>query len=223
MLTMKITCISASNIEVARQNSASTRACALVGELLAEENLPDLEVDILSLIDFDLIPCRMCGGCVKAGSCIHDEAFNAVYDRLKAADALFLVVPHYAPIPSKVMILLEKLEEMAYLGWVQDPTYPLPLSGKPVGVIGHGGQGSEALRYYKTALLDPVSGALASVGMKVVSAGEDWPNGVTFGIKSLRKREGSVFVEIEHNWEEVRGKIAPLVRNMAEVLSHKGL
>jgi multimeric flavodoxin WrbA len=221
---MKVLCISCSNIEVAREHSASTRACELVGELLAESHLPELQVEILPLIDYDLLPCRMCGGCLKAGKCARDEAFNAVFDRMLGADALFLAVPHYAPIPSKVMILLEKLEEMAFLNWCQDTAYRFPLSEKPVGLIAHGGQSTpEALPYYKTALLDPLAGAFSSVGMRPVGAGEGWPNGVVFGVRDIVKRTDSIFVDIEHDWEAVRERIRPLVTSVMLEVQRKGL
>ena len=218
-ICMKVLCISASNIEVARQHSASTHACMLVEEILGEESLPLLEVEILPLIDYELVPCRMCGKCLETGECVRDDAFNRVFGKMQEAQAVFLVVPHYAPIPSKVMILLEKMEEIAYLSWCQDQAYRFPLADKPVGLIAHGGQpGGQALSYYKTALLDPLAGAFSSVGMQAVGAGEAWPNGVTFGIRSLVKPPGSIFVDIDHDWVEVRSRIRPLVKNMAEKL-----
>ncbi len=115
---MKVLCISCSNIEVAREHSASTRACELVGDLLREESLPGLEIEVL----------------------------------------------------------------------------PLP--------------------YYQNALLDPLAGALASVGMRPIGGGEGWPNGVNFGIKSLAKWPDSIFVDIHHDWMEVRERIQPLVSNV---------
>ena len=125
-----------------------------------------------------------------------------------------MVCPHYAPIPSKVMILLEKLEEMAYLKYCQDNTFRTPLHGKPIGIIAHGGQTEEALPYYKTALLDPLASAFASVGMRVIGASEQWPNGITFGIQSLKMPSDSIFVTIEHDWQVIRQRIQPLVENV---------
>ncbi len=56
---MQIICISAANVEPAREYSASTRACELIGALAQAEC--DVQVDILPLIDYELTPCRMCG------------------------------------------------------------------------------------------------------------------------------------------------------------------
>ncbi len=46
---MQIICISASNVESARENSASTRTCELIQELAQAEC--DAQVTILPLID----------------------------------------------------------------------------------------------------------------------------------------------------------------------------
>ncbi len=209
---MKITCISASNVEGAREHSASTRACELIRELVLESDAA-AQVEILPLIDFEMKSCRMCGECLTGGKCTRDGAFNQVYAQLVGADALFVVCPHYAPLPSKMMILLEKLEEMAYLNWCQNEAYRSPLYKKPVGLVAHGGQTAEALPYYKTALLDPLAMAFASVQMRVVGVDEPWPNGVVFGIQNLEKVPDSIFVKIEHDWGEVRNRLAPLVKN----------
>jgi multimeric flavodoxin WrbA len=209
---MRLLCISASNIEPFRQQSASTRACRLVGEIACERAAA--EVDILPLIDYELTPCRMCGSCVSTGRCCRDEAFNQVYARMQAADAVFLVVPHYAPFPSKVMMLCEKLQEMSFLSYCQDPSCSTPLKDKPLGVIGHGGQTEEALPYYRSALVKPIASALAGIGMQVIGAGEDCPDGVAFGILSITMPEGEIFCKIEHDWETIRRRLIPLVENV---------
>lgn len=210
---MKVVCVSASNIRPARQHSASTHACELIREALAEYDA-SIAVEILPLIDYAMKPCRMCGECIPTLRCTQDEAFNQVHSQLQTADAIFLVCPHYAPIPSKVMILLEKLEEMAYLKYCLDSTYHATMYGKPIGIIAHGGQTEEALLYYKTALLDPLAGAFTSVQMRVIGAGAQWPNGVAFGIQSLTQTPGSIFVTIEHDWQAIRQRIQPLVENV---------
>jgi multimeric flavodoxin WrbA len=213
---MKVVCISASNIEVARGRSASVYACELVREILLTAQPQGLDVEIVPLIDYEPVPCRMCGCCFDDLRCIHDEAFNQVFEKMVSADALFLVSPHYAPIPSKLVILFEKLEEMVYLRTTEDPHFRFPLYRKPVGIIGHGGQTEEALTYYKSALLDPIATVLTSVQMQVVGANEKWPYGVAFGVKDISKIEGSIFVKIDHDWNAVRQLITPLVHNVLE-------
>jgi len=95
----------------------------------------------------------------------------------------------------------------------QDNTYHTPLHGKPIGIIAHGGQSEGALPYYKTALLDPLANAFASVQMRVIGTGEHWPNGVAFGIQNLTMPD-SIFVTIEHDWQIIRQRIQPLVENV---------
>ncbi|HEY3341247.1 MAG TPA: NAD(P)H-dependent oxidoreductase [Anaerolineae bacterium] len=210
---MNILCISGSNISVARKNSASTHACELIAELVRAEH-PAARVEIALLIDYMLKPCRMCGKCFDKLRCAHDGDFNDLHARMSAADAIFLVCPHYAPLPSKVMIVLEKLQEMMYLRSCAQAGYQFTLYNKPLGIVAHGGQTNEALPYYKTALLDPLANAFAGVQMDVVGAGEQWPNGATFGLRSIAKPADSIFVSIEHDWDDVRTRITPLVHNV---------
>lgn len=211
---MKITCISASNVEPARDHSASTRACELIRNILQEEHGSDLQVEIVPLIDYEMKPCRMCGQCLAAGKCARDIAFNQIYARLAEADAVFVVCPHYAPLPSKLMMLLEKLEEICYLNWCQNQQYQTIVYRKPIGLVAHGGQPMDAAPYYKTALLDPLALAFSSIQMRVAGASEQWPNGVVFGIQKLSLPPSEFFVRIEHDWEAIRGMLAPLVRNV---------
>ncbi len=214
---MIFTCISASNVEKARTNSASTRVCEMIRDMLSERSQAD--VRIVPLLDYEMKPCRMCGSCFELGRCARDDAFNAIYAQLGASDGIFIVCPHYASIPSKVMMILEKLQQMLFLKSCAEQGYRSPLYKKPVGIIAHGGQTEQARPYYKTALLDPIAAALASVQMEVIGAGEEWPNGATFGIKSLTKPADSIFVTIEHDWEAVRQHILPLVENVAAAVA----
>jgi hypothetical protein len=211
--TMKITCISAANIEPARQHSASTRACELLRDLI-HENDPSVQVDILPLIDHEMIPCRMCGACMQTGLCAHDSAYNRVHAAIIDSDALFVVCPHYAPLPSKLMMLLEKMQELTYLRGCQDGNYRPSYFSHPVGLIAHGGQTDAALPYYRTTLLDPLAGSFKSVGMKVIGVDDEWPNGIAFGITNLTLPPDSIFVTIEHDWSAIRRKMIPLVKNV---------
>jgi multimeric flavodoxin WrbA len=220
---MKITCVSAANIEVARKNSASLHTCELIRDLLRPA-YPDVMLDIVSLIDYEMNACRMCGKCLETQRCTRDKAFNQVFEKLIASDGLFFVVPHYAPLPSKLMMLTEKMEEMAFLGWCANPDFRFALAEKPVGVIGHGGQetSTEVLAYYQRMLIEPVAMALRSVALKVIKPGSGAEEGVAFGIRSLAKRPGSIFVDITHDWEEIQQRIAPLVQAVASAAQMVG-
>lgn len=216
---MRIVCISAANIEVARNNSASVRACELVKEIILAK-MPEAEVEIVPLIDFEMKPCRMCGACYPSGRCAHDAAFNQVFAKLTAAHGAFFVVPHYAPLPSKLMMLFEKMQEIAFLGWCADAGYRFPLAQKPVGVIGHGGQETSAdtLAYYQRMIVEPVAAALRAVSLQVIGSDAGSPHGAAFAIQSITRRDGSIFVDIQHDWDDVRQRIAPLARHLAAAL-----
>ena len=216
-MIQKVVCLSASNIEMNRTHSASTRACEMVGEILTAENKA-AAIEIVPLLDYEMNSCRMCGNCFKTGRCARDEAFNQVMDKMAGADALFLVCPHYAPFPSKVMILLEKLEEIGFLKSCADPEFRYPWAQKPMGIIAHGGQPETALPYYKNALLAPLASAFRAVQANVVEASKDSPDGVVFGIRSLDLPKGSIFVHIEHDWDIIRERIRPLVLNVAAAI-----
>jgi multimeric flavodoxin WrbA len=217
---MKIVCISAANVIGARQHSASVQACQIIADLMKIER-PDAEVEIVPMLDYEMKPCTMCGECLQTQRCSEDEAYNQIFEKILAADGVFVVIPHYAPFPSKVMILLEKLEEMTFLGFSNDEkNFRAPISGKPLGVIGHGGQiTAEALDYYQKALVEPLAMAFMSCGFKVINAGDKQPYGISFGIQSLHKPEGSIFVKIEHDWPAIQQRIQPLVKNLAAVLT----
>lgn len=215
---MKIVCISCSNVETARENSASTRTCELVRELVLEGH-PQAQVEIIPLIDYELKPCRMCADCTEAQRCANDEAFNAIFEKMIAADATIVVVPHYAPLPSKLMMLTETMQEMFFLGWCADAeNYRFPLHGQPVGVIGHGGQETspEVVAYYQRALVEPVAGAFRAVSMRVIGAGEGGKDGVSFGVQSISRCSGGGCITIQHDWQDIRARIAPLVWNVVK-------
>ncbi len=216
---MKITCLSASNVENARQRSASTRTCELVRDLFQSGGWPDAEVEIIRLLDYEFTPCRMCGTCFVGGECTRDPSFNVIFERLQASDAIFVVCPHYAPIPAKLTMILEKMEEICYLNACANPDYRFPLCGKPVGIIAHGGQTDVALPYYRRALLEPLANAFSSLQMRVIPLDEDNPLGAVFGIQSISSTTDSIFVTIEHDWDTIRERIAPLVENVATAVA----
>ncbi len=214
-MSIKIACISASN---AQNNSNSTRTCELIADILHSEVLPDANVEIIRLADYDFNPCRMCGDCYVNGECADDPAFNQVFAKLRAADALFVVCPHYATIPAKLVMLLEKLEEIAYLNYCANPEYCFPLKGKPIGLVAHGGQGEESIAYYQRALLEPLAAAFRSLRARIIGADAAHPNGVAFGIHTIAIKSDTVFVDLEHDWNAVRARLVPLARSVANAL-----
>jgi len=211
---MNIACISASNIRHAGDNSPSLRVCRLI-QSIAEEIDSGFAVDIIRLVDYRLEPCIGCGGCFRRDECLHDEGFNEAYGRLARADALFIVSAHYAPIPAKLSMLLEKVEQLAFLKRFHDESYRSPLYMKPVGIVAHGGGTAEVARYYKGPVLDSIWNALSyPVEMGIVGVSDEEPDGIVFPVKSVRKSDESVFPIQEYDWTDIEDRLRPLVDNV---------
>lgn len=220
---MIIVCISASNIKHAEQNSTSLRTCNLIKEMVNTKTAKDkdIDVEIISLVDYELKPCIGCGACFKQESCIYDSAFNQIYDKLTKANALFIVSAHYAPIPSKLSMLLEKIEQLAFLKRFNDGDYRSPLFGKPVGIIGHGGGTEEIIKYYKGPVLDSIWNALSyPVEMNVIGLNNEYKNGVIIPVKSVKKVENSIFPIQEYDWTDIEYRLTPLVNNVLKKVSN---
>lgn len=220
---MTIVCISASNIKHAGQNSTSLKTCNLIKEMVNTKTAKDknIDVEIISLVDYELKPCIGCGTCFKQECCIYDSAFNQIYDALTKANALFIVSAHYAPIPSKLSMLLEKIEQLAFLKRFNDEDYRSPLFRKPVGIIGHGGGTEEIIKYYKEPVLDSIWNALSyPVEMNVIKLNNEHKNGVIIPVKSVKKVEGSIFPIQEYDWTDIEHRLTPLVNNVHEKISN---
>lgn len=178
------------------------------------ERRPDATVKLTSLVDLELTSCIMCGNCQEEWNCIYDEDYNVLLQDVREADAIFFVIPYYAPIPSKMSIVLEKIQEMCFIQMCVNKTVPFFLKNKVAGLVVHGGSSKEYLSTYKSNLLDPVSSALKGVGMRLMGVGAEWPNGVSFGVTGFEPQEGTIFPRATHDWDEVRVNIAVLVNEV---------
>ncbi len=213
---MKIACISASNSKLADGKSTSIRVCNMIKDIILKETGEDIEVDIIALKDYDIKPCILCGACYSNGLCIYDEDFNKLLKALECVQGMFLVVPHYSPIPSKLLMIFEKVNEITYAGWINDPGYQSPFSDMRVGIIGHGGMvDNEAnVKYYHDNLVTPVANTLKALSFLVVQPNNEYPNGVCFGLKDdtcIKKSESSVFPDIIQDWGMIEERIKPLI------------
>ncbi len=213
---MHFVCISASNIRHTGTDSTSLRVCRLIGQLLFERHFGSLTTDVIALVDLETKPCIGCGACLVEKKCRDDQEFNEIYRRMIKGDGLFIVSPHYAPIPAKLSMVLEKVEQIAFLSRFHDDTYRSPLCGRPVGIIGHAGGTAELLDRYKGPVLDTIANALSwPIEMKIIKR-EDGANGVLFPAKPVTRSAESVLPIMEHDWEDIRRRIAPLVSAVFE-------
>ncbi len=216
---MIITCISASNTKLMDKKSTSTKVCYLIKDMIVKYDKEDISVDIIPLMDYDIKPCIFCGGCFETSDCVYDKEFNRVFSELLKSDGIFFVVPHYSPIPSKLIMIFEKINEILYANWIKDAKYKSPLSNKPVGIIGHGGmvENDKVLKYYHDNLITPVADTLASLSFNIVGIDDRFPKGVAFGLKDdscLKKVDNFIFPEINQDWVTIEGRIKPLIENV---------
>lgn len=218
---MLITCISTSNTKLVGENSTSTRVCSIIREIIKKEYHESIEVKTIPLVDYNFTPCILCGDCSKSNACIYDEDFNDIYSQMGKSDAVIFVVPHYSPIPSKLIMIFEKINEIMYAGWVNNPNFTSPITQKITGIIGHGGcpENEKILRHYHDNLIGPVARTLKSLSFDIVGVDEKFTEGIAFGLKDencYEKVEDSVFPRIIQDWELIENRIRPLVKNVVD-------
>jgi hypothetical protein len=113
------------------------KICHLIEQIATEKLDGGPTVDAIALVSYPLKPCIGCGACLKLLSCAIDPAFNELHARLTCADGGFVVSAHYAPNPAKLCMLLEKIEQLAFLPRFHDETHRSPLYQRPVGIAAH--------------------------------------------------------------------------------------
>lgn len=100
-----------------------------------EEMLMKLPVlhkyDFIRMAETYIEPCSVCNGCEKIKRCIKDDNFNNVLDRFIKADVIMIITPVYAPIPSKLAALFEKLLSVSFLNPEK------PLKGKKTAIVNY--------------------------------------------------------------------------------------
>jgi len=142
--------------------------------------MPTADYEIVELKHLAPNPCTDCIKCLENRRCAIDDVFNDVYEKIIACDALFIVTPHYAPIPAKLCMILEKMESISFNPWQLDNDYQSEVYGIPTGIVSHGGTGQEwALREYERAVNIPIANALHTIQLKVVPYNEKWKKGIS--------------------------------------------
>lgn len=222
---MLVTCLSASNTKAKGKDSGSTKVSEIVKDIIHDEYSKDVDINVVPLMDYNVNPCNLCGKCSENMNCVYDNDFNELFKQLSKSDKIFFVVPFYTPVPSKLVIIFEKMNQILYGGWIKDKEkFEFPLSNKEVGIIGHGGmtENEAVLSYYHTHLVNPISRTLQSLSLKPIGLNEKHPKGVVFGLEDdtcLRETESEFFPEIIHNWDHIRNRIKPLV---LKVMTYEG-
>lgn len=216
---MKLLCVSCSNVLHKKDESASTKVCDLIQEIVQDQESP-VQVETLRLIDYELSNCIFCGRCLEEGQCIYDDAFNRIYQEMQESDMLVLVVPFYSVVPSKLTMIMEKINQIYYTAWLKNPDQTFSLSGKRAAIIVHGGSilqdNPQAEIAYQDLLIKPLNYSLASFGLDVAGLDSDGIKGVVFGVEGYDSRDDAVFPDMVHNWETIKDAIAPLVSKLID-------
>lgn len=204
---MKAVCISASNILHSNVNSVSKIFCEKIAEILKAKVI---ECEMIDLRNYSLHPCIGCGKCFDSKRCCNDTAFNEIYDKTINSDAIFIVSPHYAPIPAKLCMILEKMEEITFLHWWKDNTYQSEVYGLPVGIISHGGGSDWALKGYRAMVNDTIANALDTIQCKVIPYNAEWNTGISLPVQNVIEKD-SIFPVQEYDWGAITQKIEQYV------------
>ena len=129
---------------------------------------------------------------------------------------VFIISPHYAPIPAKLAALLEKMEQITFLHWGKDSAYKSEIYGKRTGVISHGGGGAWALKSYKNMVNDTIANALDTIQMKLIPFDDEWNTGISLPVEKVTFHENSVFPTQEYNWSYIEGRIIEYVSKVID-------
>ena len=206
---MKVMCISSSNIiNKSLYESTSYKICQSVINSLKNK---DFQAEIIDLRTCILNPCTGCGKCYTTHRCWCDKEFNVIYNKIINSSAVFIVSPHYAPIPAKLSMLLEKMEQITFLHWGNNNSYQSEVHNLPTGIISHGGGADWALQEYKRMVNDTIGNALATIQMKLIPYSKDWNTGISFPVKNAYFIAGNIFPKQEYNWDEINKKVAEYV------------
>lgn len=200
---MKVLCISASNILHSKENSISQIVCSKISEILSEKKILCETVDLRG---FRLQPCIGCGKCFERKRRCNDTDFNTIYKKMIESDAIFFVSPHYAPIPAKLSMILEKMEEITFLHWWKDNEYKSELYGIPTGIVSHGGASEWALKSYKAMVNDTIANALDTIQCKTVPYNSEWNTGISLPVHRVLEKDGFFSIQ-KYDWNLITQKL----------------
>ena len=175
---LKILCISASNRTDATGTNSYRKCKAVLDE--AAKYIPDMQGEIIEMQNRSLNPCTACSGCLDSKRCVIDDAFNKIYEKIILCDVLFIVSPHYAPIPAKLCMLLEKMGQVVSGRSSKDKSYQGETYGIKTAVITHGATAVDEIsrKKKKRILNDPIAAALYDTQLKLIPFDKEWDTGI---------------------------------------------
>lgn len=98
------------------------------------------QFDFIRMSETKIEGCIACEGCTKTGVCVlppsQGDMFQNVLDRLKGADIILIITPVYAPIPSRLTALFERLLSISFFSH-EIGKLERPLKGKRTAIISY--------------------------------------------------------------------------------------
>ena len=206
--------VSASNSRVTNEKSISSQVSKMLKSKISNDNVEEVR-----LKDYNIHPCQLCGSCVDYSRCPFDEAYNKLHKKINQADVIIWIVPHYSPFPSKLMCLFEKMNEIAYSKWLNNPNFKSPYWRKRVSVVAHGAmvESEEVLEYYYNALVIPISRTLSGLGFNMIKLGNTHEYGAVFGLEKetdLAMNLDNLFPEIQFDIKRIESRLNPIIENI---------
>ena len=98
------------------------------------------DFDFVHLANHKIEGCTSCHKCGKTGYCIlplsNNDRFQEIFDKMKSADAIFIISPVYAPVPSRLTALFERLTSVLFNSKVIN-TDKNPLLNKKIAIFSY--------------------------------------------------------------------------------------
>ena len=92
------------------------------------------EIDFIRMADVNIKGCDSCYKCGEDSMCTIKDDFATILAKLSDADAIFIITPVYASIPSKLTALFERLTSLLFTTKLMNTTRN-PLYGKQSAVF----------------------------------------------------------------------------------------
>lgn len=202
-------CILASNRMEEQGKSISYYICKMIFATLDKKGIP---CELLNLKNYALLPCTGCGACHGKERCRKDKEFNRLYEEISTADYIFFVSPQNIPIPAKLCMFFEKMEQITFL---QENNYfgQLELQGRLAGIISYGKGDRWTSENCKMMVNDTISNILNSLGLKVVPYNSKWNTGILLTVRNMSTGNETLLVK-EQDWKMME----ETVRRYVEVI-----
>ena len=94
------------------------------------------DLDIIRMADININSCDSCYKCGCRNICVIEDDFASVYSKLSGTEAIFVITPVYAPIPSKLTALFERLTSLLFATQLMN-TDQNPLHGKQTAIFSY--------------------------------------------------------------------------------------